>query len=236
MGKIHYAQMLLHEFRAALEKMPLAWVPVGLLEWHGEHLPLGTDLIRAEHACAAAAAEIGGIVLPGLYTSCKGYGSYEGTVIFNHRTAVTIGLELAAQLQKIGFKAAFFLSAHGGQYQEAFLEELEKSYTGTMVVRTLPLSRAAKRGDHAGVSETSDMCLAAPELVDLSRLTYPDQHINRYDVPPETLCRGEERPWRWKEDWRDQAGSTIGRENLERVIEHCRRWVEELQLGKDSNR
>ncbi|MCL6432570.1 MAG: creatininase family protein [Anaerolineae bacterium] len=34
------------EFVAAVRERPVAFVPLGLLEWHGEHLPLGTDMLK----------------------------------------------------------------------------------------------------------------------------------------------------------------------------------------------
>lgn len=33
---------------AALERAPIAWIPLGLLEYHADHLPNGTDASYAE--------------------------------------------------------------------------------------------------------------------------------------------------------------------------------------------
>ncbi len=230
--KIHYTQMLLHEFREALARCPVAYVPVGLLEWHGDHLPLGTDVLRAQWVCDAAARQLGGIVLPPLYTSCPGYSSFEGTVVFRHETAVQVGLELAQQLAKVGFRAALFLSAHGGQAQVAFLEELARRYDGPLALLALQVGRASGRGDHAGTSETSDMLAAAPELVDLSRFAYPENPIRRYEgVPAEQLWPAETRPWIWREDVRQAARREIGEDSLAKIVAYCRRWLEEQGIS-----
>ncbi len=231
MKKIHYSEMLLHEFRAAMAAMPVAWVPVGLLEWHSEHLPLGTDVLRAEWCCSAAARAIGGIVLPPLYVSCRGYGSFEGTLIFSHDTAVQVGVELAGQLAKAGFRAALFLSAHGGQWQVAFLDDVARRYSGPMALLTLQISQASGHGDHAGVWETSDMMAARPELVELSRFNFPVQPIKQYQVPPETLCPSETRPWTWKDDWRPRAGAAQGQAGLDRIVTYCRDWLAQNGIG-----
>ena len=39
--KVRYAELLPHEFRTRLAQRPVAYLPLGTLEWHGEHLPLG---------------------------------------------------------------------------------------------------------------------------------------------------------------------------------------------------
>lgn len=50
------------ELEAAARAFPVVYVPFGLIEWHGRHLPLGNDAIKA-HAilvdCAHASAGVG---------------------------------------------------------------------------------------------------------------------------------------------------------------------------------
>ena len=46
---------------------PVAFVPIGPLEWHGPHLPLGTDGLHAHHVAVRAAQKIGGVVYPTLH-------------------------------------------------------------------------------------------------------------------------------------------------------------------------
>jgi hypothetical protein len=38
--KVRYDELLPHEFRKRLAERPIAYLPLGTLEWHGEHLPL----------------------------------------------------------------------------------------------------------------------------------------------------------------------------------------------------
>jgi creatinine amidohydrolase len=51
----------------ARRRAPVAFVPVGPLEWHGPHLPLGTDGLHAWHVSLRTALEVGGVVLPPLF-------------------------------------------------------------------------------------------------------------------------------------------------------------------------
>ena len=46
---------------------PIAYIPIGTLEWHGLHMPLGTDMMIPENVFAQIAKKFGGIVLPPLF-------------------------------------------------------------------------------------------------------------------------------------------------------------------------
>lgn len=231
MSKIHYSQMLLHEFRAALRDTPIAWVPIGLLEWHSDHLPLGTDVIRAEWVCNAAATKFGGVVLPALYCSCPGYSSFEGTLTFSPETAVRVASELAEQLEKVGFRAALFLSAHGGPAQNGFLDRVSAGFAGKMALLTLQIGKASRRGGHAGPFETSDVLAAAPDLVELARFQYPENPIKRYPLPPEQLRPKELVPWVWDKDVRQEASKEIGLDSLARILDYCADWLTEQGIS-----
>lgn len=54
------------EYLQEMARRPIAYLPVGLLEWHGPALPFGTDTLAAHRACAAAAERTGGLILPPL--------------------------------------------------------------------------------------------------------------------------------------------------------------------------
>ena len=62
--KVRYAELLPHEFRRRLQQRPVAYLPMGTLEWHGEQLPLGSDGIISEGFMIRCALDFGGIVLP----------------------------------------------------------------------------------------------------------------------------------------------------------------------------
>ena len=64
MEKILYAELTPQEFRERLAACPVAYLPVGTLEWHGEHLPLGTDALIGHGLLEAIARKAGGILLP----------------------------------------------------------------------------------------------------------------------------------------------------------------------------
>ncbi len=67
MRKVQYETMLPKEIRKAREKCPVAYLPMGILEWHGEFLPVGNDALKAHALCCRMAIEIGGLVMPAFY-------------------------------------------------------------------------------------------------------------------------------------------------------------------------
>ena len=67
MTEVRYERLHPAELRAAVERAPLAFLPVGTLEFHGEHLPFGVDSFEAHGLCLRAAELAGGVVLPPVY-------------------------------------------------------------------------------------------------------------------------------------------------------------------------
>lgn len=67
MEKVLYSELNPSEFRKRISEAPIAYLPLGTLEWHGEHLPLGSDSIQSHDFFELLAKEAGGIVLPALF-------------------------------------------------------------------------------------------------------------------------------------------------------------------------
>jgi len=67
MEKVRYEEMLPHEIVARRRQFPAAFIGLGGLEWHGEHLAVGNDALKAEKLCELAAARSGGFAFPTLW-------------------------------------------------------------------------------------------------------------------------------------------------------------------------
>ena len=72
MQKVLYEELTPQEFRARILECPIAYLPLGTLEWHGEHLPLGADGIQSKGFFVRLAEKTGGIVLPMLFMGPDG--------------------------------------------------------------------------------------------------------------------------------------------------------------------
>ncbi len=65
--KTLYKELTPQEFRERIADAPIGYLPLGTLEWHGEHLPLGTDALQPEGLFPRIAEKIGGVVYPTLF-------------------------------------------------------------------------------------------------------------------------------------------------------------------------
>ena len=65
--EVEYTHLTPTDFRERIAEAPIAYLPLGTLEWHGEHLPLGSDGMQSFSFMKDLAREVGGIVLPMLY-------------------------------------------------------------------------------------------------------------------------------------------------------------------------
>ena len=55
------------QLQAAARAFPVVYVPFGLIEWHGRHLPLGNDAIKSHAFLVKTALQAGGVVYPPVY-------------------------------------------------------------------------------------------------------------------------------------------------------------------------
>lgn len=75
---VEYEKMRPDQIRAAREKCPVAYLPCGILEWHGRHNPVGLDGVKAHLLLIRIAKELGGLVMPPLW-----YGDHRADVLEN---------------------------------------------------------------------------------------------------------------------------------------------------------
>jgi creatinine amidohydrolase len=98
---VEYERMTPPEIVAARERRPVAFVPFGPIEWHGPHLPLGTDAIHAGHIARGLAEELGGVVLPTFFLGTEtvrlpGNGPEELGVLGLDDDVRVVGMDLPA--------------------------------------------------------------------------------------------------------------------------------------------
>lgn len=67
MKRVRYEEMLPHDIVAARQAKPVAYLPMGILEWHGEHMAVGNDALKAQRLCELAAERGGGLCFPPMW-------------------------------------------------------------------------------------------------------------------------------------------------------------------------
>jgi len=67
MDEVRFDRMVPAHIVARRTACNLAYLPVGSLEWHGNHMPFGTDYMTVTHIGEEAARRYGGVVFPPIY-------------------------------------------------------------------------------------------------------------------------------------------------------------------------
>ena len=81
-SKVLYQDMFPHEFIERVMACPIAYLPLGTLEWHSLHLPYGTDMMIPLEMFKRIAARVGGVVLPPLFLGPDGVFEREGKMYY----------------------------------------------------------------------------------------------------------------------------------------------------------
>ena len=169
-------------FERRLASNPLVIVPVGALEAHGPHLPLGADQLQAEATAAALAERVDGLIAPTV-----AYGSAPGARRFPGTVSLTMGqLEghvagVLSELARSGVRRLLVLSGHAERgHMAALREAADETMRAHPDVRVVVLSdydfvyelrgRESPASDgHAGLLETSRVLALAPQTVGAER-------------------------------------------------------------------
>ena len=181
--EVRYARLLPADFEGRLKEAPLVYIPVGSLEYHGDHLAIGNDSLKMEALCICAARISGGVVFPAIFTAGAGgltrFGTrytFEGGIPLREELVKELLLGVLQELEKNGFKAATLITGHTSAGQRKLMPEVASAYNKTgkmLVVGTNDAVFANKWGhtsDHAAKWETSLLWHFYPELVDITRL------------------------------------------------------------------
>jgi len=172
------AELLLpHEIHAALAANSVVYIPLGSIEYHSRHLPIGLDGLNAHGVCTRAAQQRGGIVLPTLYYGTGGgHTTYPWTIMATTQQPLVELLETSlTRLAQFGVRIAVLFTGHFADEQLVMIDDLAKTWNeGGSTLKVLPLSvsqtSASLAPDHAGVFETTLVAALWPDRVQLDQL------------------------------------------------------------------
>jgi creatinine amidohydrolase len=211
--KTLYEELLPEEFVERINAFPVAYLPLGTLEWHGLHLPLGADGLQARGVFQRIAADAGGIVLPMLFLGPDREVERDGKVYYGmdflsfdesdpqqlegsayHMPEGQFAALLdtiVRDLARAGFKVVV---GHGhGPSTDAFAGRAG-AFLERFGVRAYTLHDLGCSGDegiqtdHAAANETSLVMALRPDLVDLGRLAPDDAPVSVWGEDPRTAA------------------------------------------------
>lgn len=179
-----------HQITAALAERSLIYLPLGTIEWHCHHLPVGLDALTAHGLCLRAAQRTGGLVWPALYYGTGGdHGAFPWTVMMPTGAEIAALLRFTLQrLARLGVAEVVLFSGHFANEQLALIDTLAADWNAqghAPRVHALSVNRAGIPGfppDHAGLFETTLLQGMAPELVDKSRLGAGADDLDRFEA------------------------------------------------------
>ena len=156
-------------------------LPFGILEKHGPHMPIGTDLLNVRYATLHAADKEFVVVFPEYYFGQIFEAKQEpGTIAYSLDLQLKLLQETVNEMARNGCKKIVIVNGHGGnesllplfaQAQLAFAKDF------AVFVYGLPNLNAPGRppkndpvDEHAGATETSRMMITHPDLLRMDRI------------------------------------------------------------------
>lgn len=190
MGKMTVADM-----KAAMEQTKTVIIPVGVVEQHGYHLPLSTDILNAVKPLEIAGDKLNAVVAPTV-NYCFSGGELLGTVNVSPNTFGLYISEICAEFVRMGFENVVLFLGHAGTDNHNALKnslqmllrrnkEMAQNITLSMVEAwnlsptwLSGFSLEPEHDFHAGMMETGLMMYWAPELV-RDTIVMDDEYISR---------------------------------------------------------
>lgn len=164
-----------------LERSDLVIIPVGALEQHADHLPIGTDFINGVETSKLIAQERDILVAPVLMVGQSPYHmGFAGTISLTADTILDVHLQAVQSLIVHGFRRFIIMNAHGGNraITTLLVDQINQTTAGVAVNfsqaiapyrRQLDIEPSKVLDRHGGTSETSRSLYLMPGLVQMDK-------------------------------------------------------------------
>lgn len=177
-----FMRMTGHEFKEGYNKAVLA---VGSTEYHGEHLPYGTDTLVSEHIATEVAKRVKDMLMlpPIPYGMSAHYSNFPIAISLSTETLMRVLKEVFDSLRKHGLNRLMIVNGHDGNIPaiEAATNEYRAKYPefkiAVLSAWWVTAGQLVPEGTfevwdglgHAGEGETSMMLRVDPSLVDMGK-------------------------------------------------------------------
>lgn len=201
---VEFERMCPEDVLAARRRAAVVYVPVAPLEWHGPHLPLGTDGLLAHHVAVFAARETGGVVLPTLFVGTDSLrppgrepegldaldlSDHEGVIgmdfpgfpvksLYYHETVLgAVVRETIRLLKREPWALIVLVNGHGGPNHKRMLQRIaaeEDSPSAGVLYAPAWAAHETLDPGHADRYEVSTVMAIEKDLVHVDRLPVRD--------------------------------------------------------------
>src|SRR3979411_2669235 len=178
---VHWEELTGPDFLEAIQRSQgTCLLPFGILEKHGPHMPIGSDLLNARYAALHAAEQQYAVVFPEYYFGQIFEAKHEpGTVAYSMELQLKLLQETTDEMARNGCKKIIIVNGHGGnEHLLPFFAQAQLDAPRDYVVYVLDGARSKPGGPpkkstgvdyHAGENETSNTMVSHPDLVHLDR-------------------------------------------------------------------
>jgi len=204
---VKWEELTVPDFVKAVEKSgKVCIVPMGIIEKHGPHLPLATDLIIARDLCVEAAKKNYVVVFPEFYVGQIDVARPQpGTIAYSPQLVWKILEETCDEIARNGFDKIILANWHGGNisllnyFAQTTLHQ-RKNYSVYFVPFIFSLLDSMQQKQlkkfsagipesamgHAGADETAMMLISRPDLVKMARASDESgKNLNRLNNVPD---------------------------------------------------
>jgi len=175
------------EVEEVVAEYPLAILPLGSLEFHGPHNPLGSDSIIISEIAERVAGRTKGLLFPTVtFTQCPAQtANFRGTISVRPEVMSMYFGDILRNILRLGFRKIFILNGHDGNIgpgrgaiaqvadetkDAALLFASWWEFLSSEMMRTLEMFHQANGGHgHGGPLETSAVAAFRPDLIHLEK-------------------------------------------------------------------
>jgi creatinine amidohydrolase len=215
-----YRELRPADLDAVRAAAPVAYLPWGGLDWHGPHLPLGSDAIVAEAVAERCVRRTGGVLLP--VTAWPLADAHPGSLGLRAATLRALLDDALAAVAQAGWRVAVLLSGSANPASELLMiaaarEALARH--GLLALALPPLALVdSEMLDQGAMWESSLLLALRPDLADLDAL-------GQGPLSPASGVTGR--------DPRHTASASLGHTALSLAVERVANAVGELLASSD---
>ncbi len=199
---VKWEELTAEDFRQAIQQSKgTCLLPFGILEKHGPHLPLGTDLLNVRYATLHAAEQEFAVVFPEYYFGQIFEAKHEpGTVAYSVELQLKLLQETTDEMARNGCKKIVIVNGHGGnEHLLPYFAQAQMANPKDYVVYVLDGERSRPGGPakkstgidyHAGENESSNTLYTHPELTHIDRAKRESGADQKRQNLPEFLYTG----------------------------------------------
>jgi creatinine amidohydrolase len=179
---VHWEELTGPDFLEAIKRAQgTCLLPFGILEKHGPHMPIGSDLLNARYAALHAAEQQYAVVFPEYYFGQISEARHEpGTIAYSRDLQLALLQATTDEMARNGCKKILIVNGHGGNgsllpyFAQSQLDR-PHDYVVYLFDQRTPATGGPKKKTsidaHAGESETSKMMIVRPDLLHQDRAT-----------------------------------------------------------------